>query len=140
MKKSIISLCLLAVAANVSAQNVQVEDIQQLDQAMSNLVVVDGQVDMFADIHQDENYANIEYVVHEDYSEMYITHEQAKKSNLEKLKKFYVYGHEDLDVVMNKIAKHLDEDKPTYFTVDLYRNYLGDSGDFKFVAKVIEYK
>lgn len=140
MKKTLISLCLLAIAVNASAQNVQVEDVQQLEQTMSHLVVVDGQADMFADIHKDENYANIEYVVHEKYSEMYITHEQAKNSNLEKTKKFYVYGHEDLDVVMDKIAKHLDEDKPTYFTVDLYRNYLGQSGDFKFVAKVIEYK
>jgi hypothetical protein len=142
MKKSIISLCLLtlATATNVSAETPQVSDVQQLNEVMSSLEVTEGQMEVFADIHNDENYAHIQYVVHKDYSEIYVTPADAKKMELEKVNSFYVYGHEDLDVVMAKIASRIDQDKPTFFSVDLYRNYLGHSGNFKFVAEVVEYK
>ncbi|GAL15621.1 hypothetical protein JCM19233_6643 [Vibrio astriarenae] len=39
-----------------------------------------------------------------------------------------------------KLMTYIDTDQPNYFSVDIFRNYHGDSGNFNYIAKVVEYR
>jgi len=142
MKKQLITLTLLALAANVSANTLEQHEAAQVDQEMEQLVSVTEETEFFITLDEDASFELIEYkgFIKEMFSEIYINRHQALDLQLEKASKFYVYGETDIDVLSRKIADRIEQDKPVFFSVDLYRDYHGDSGDFNFVARVIEYK
>ncbi|NGZ14663.1 hypothetical protein HGG78_13060 [Vibrio aestuarianus] len=141
MKKTLISLFLMSLAANVSAQTPEVLDVQNVDQTMSQLMVVEQEGEFFVTIDEEASFEEITFsgFVVERYSEIYISRHDANALQLEQKKKFYVYGEKDLEALNQKIALRIDQDNPTFFSVDLYRDYHGDSGDFSYVARVMEY-
>ncbi|MFA0234018.1 hypothetical protein AB4482_02615, partial [Vibrio sp. 10N.222.55.C7] len=65
---------------------------------------------------------------------------EAKERQLQKTTKKYIYSQtgETLESIEQRIAEHIQVDQPRYFSVDVYRNYHGDSGDFNYLARVIE--
>ncbi|MBD1567006.1 hypothetical protein [Vibrio sp. S12_S33] len=141
MKKTLISLFLMSLAANVSAQTPEVLDVQNVDQTMSQLMMVEQEGEFFVTIDEETGFEEITFsgFVAERYSEIYISRHDAKALQLEQKKKFYVYGEKDLEALNKKIALRIDQDNPKFFSVDLYRDYHGDSGDFSYVARVMEY-
>ncbi|MDE1317551.1 hypothetical protein L9X50_05930 [Vibrio aestuarianus] len=141
MKKTLISLFLMSLAATVSAQTPEVLDVQNVDQTMSQLMMVEQEGEFFVTIDEETSFEEITFsgFVVERYSEIYISRHDAKALQLEQKKKFYVYGEKDLEALNKKIALRIDQDNPKFFSVDLYRDYHGDSGDFSYVARVMEY-
>lgn len=141
MKKTLISLFLMSVAANVSAQTPEVLDVKNVDQTMSQLMMVEQEGEFFVTIDEETSFEEITFsgFVVERYSEIYISRHDAKALQLGQKKKFYVYGEKNLEVLNKKIALRIEQDNPTFFSVDLYRDYHGDSGDFSYVARVMEY-
>lgn len=141
MKKSIIALSLLAVTTSAFAAHTPNKEVQQLDQNMAQLETITD-AEMLVDVDVDPNYELIEVsgIVVAKHSEMYVTRHLAKEMELEKVKKFHVYDMHNLDRLSAKIAERIDEDQPDYFSVDLYKNYIGDSGEYRYVARVFEYK
>lgn len=109
---------------------------------MEQLVTVTEEAEFFITIDEDASFESVECqgVVTEKFSDIYVTWEQAKAHQLEKTRKFYVYGENDLDNLEQKIAQRIEQDKPLFFSVDLHRDYYGYSGEFNYVARVIEYK
>ncbi len=72
--------------------------------------------------------------------DIYISSADAKQKGLSATKTFYVYSYLNIKQLDDKITKHIEADNPTYFSVDLYHNYVGDEEIKQFVAKVIEYQ
>ncbi|MGS0693351.1 hypothetical protein [Shewanella sp. 0m-4] len=142
MKKTLITLTLLTLATNVSATTLEQRETAQVVQEMEQLVSVTEETEFFITIDEDASFELIEYkgFIKEVFSEIYISRQQAQAFNLETAHKFYVYGEKDIDILSRKIADRIDEHSPAFFSVDLYRDYHGDSGDFNYVARVIEYK
>ncbi|SBO09162.1 hypothetical protein VME0621_01255 [Vibrio mediterranei] len=73
-------------------------------------------------------------------SDVYLTSEEAKRKGLTATKTFYVYAFLNIKQLDEKLVKHIKTDNPEYFSVDLYKNYVGDEDVEQFVAKVIEYQ
>lgn len=73
------------------------------------------------------------------YRETYITSEQAKKMNLKPGYTFHVYDFQSIDKLDKKIADKVKKDKPIYFTVDYYKNVVGDDDHTEYNAKVTFY-
>lgn len=73
------------------------------------------------------------------YRETYITSEQAKKMNLKPGYTFHVYDFQSVDKLDKKIADKVKKDKPIYFTVDYYKNVVGDDDHTEYNAKVTFY-
>ena len=142
MKKTLITLCLLALSANVSANETHNQDMQQVESKMEQLVTVTEASDFFITIDEEASFESIEYTgfIIVMFSEIYITKHQAEERNLEQAQQFHIYGETDLEVVSQRIAAQIDQDNPTFFSIDLYRDYHGTSGQFTYVAKVVEYK
>ncbi|GAM59006.1 hypothetical protein JCM19231_2141 [Vibrio ishigakensis] len=141
MKKSLIALSLLAVTTSAFAAHTPSKEVQQLDQNMAQLETVTD-AEMLVNIDTDPNFEQVEVsgIIVAEHHEMYISRKLAKKMDLEKVRKFFVYDMHDLDTLSVKIAERIDADQPDYFSVDLYKNYIGDSGVYHYVARVYEYK
>ncbi|WP_236111458.1 hypothetical protein [Vibrio sp. McD22-P3] len=73
------------------------------------------------------------------YRETYITSEQAKKMNLKPGYTFHVYDFQSIDKLDKKIADKVKKDKPIYFTVNYYKNVVGDDDHTEYNAKVTFY-
>ncbi|WP_240206004.1 hypothetical protein [Vibrio sp. CyArs1] len=73
------------------------------------------------------------------YRETYITSEQAKKMNLKPGYTFHAYDFQSIDKLDKKIADKVKKDKPIYFTVDYYKNVVGDDDHTEYNAKVTFY-
>ncbi|PMH46011.1 hypothetical protein BCU68_09480 [Vibrio sp. 10N.286.49.B3] len=143
MKKTLLLAALISAAFNVSAQTATTQDIQEVNQVMRELVSVSGQEDIFASVHNEGTqfeYVDYQVVVHESLSKALVSATYAKHINLEKQDQFFVYGHDSLDKLNQEIIKKIEQDSPNFFSVDVYRNKLGKSDKFEYVAKVIEYK
>lgn len=142
MKKALLSLALAAISTSAMAQNVDRLETKQLAHEMEQLVSVTEEAEFSITIDEDASFELIEYkgFIKEMFSEIYVTKEQAKAHQLEKTRKFYVYGEKDIDKLGHKIAERIEQDKPLFFSVDLYRDYHGDSGEFNYVASVTEFK
>ncbi|GIU52791.1 hypothetical protein [Shewanella sp. KT0246] len=141
MKKSIIAVMMMSVSIGAFAES-EVESKQQLDSAMEQLVSVESQTDIFITVDEEASFESITYqgFITEKYSEIYVSSHDAKENGLEKVKKFYIYNEKDIDELSHKIAARVDQDNPTAFSVDLYRDYQNDSGKFTYIARVTEYK
>ncbi|OBT11974.1 hypothetical protein A9267_02110 [Shewanella sp. UCD-FRSSP16_17] len=141
MKKTIIALTMMTLSAGAQAESNQAST-DKLNSAMEQLTVVDEQTDIFITVDEDASFESVTYqgFITDIYSEIYVTSHEAKEHGLEKVKKFYIYNEVDIDALSHKIAARIDADKPTAFSVDLYRDYRNDSGKFTFIARVIEYK
>ncbi|MCY9854326.1 hypothetical protein [Vibrio mediterranei] len=74
------------------------------------------------------------------YSDTYVTAEQAKVNNLEKVKTFTVYSEANFENLIKKVESQVAEDNPSFFSVDLYQNSIGDIEITDYVARVVEYK
>ncbi|ASI91598.1 hypothetical protein [Vibrio mediterranei] len=74
------------------------------------------------------------------YRDTYITAEQAKASNLEKVKTFTVYSEANFENLIKKVESQVSKDAPDFFSVDLYQNSIGDIEITDYVARVVEYK
>ncbi|MEZ9198754.1 hypothetical protein [Shewanella sp. 10N.286.54.B9] len=142
MNKTLINICVLTLAGYVSGVSAQDLDTTQLEQNMEQLITVKQEGELFVTIDEEASYESIEYkgFLLERFSEIYVSRQQAKEFKLEQASKFYIYGEKDIDTVSRKIEKRINLDTPRFFSVDLYRDYHGQSGEFNFVAKVIEYK
>ncbi|MFV7770068.1 hypothetical protein [Shewanella marisflavi] len=147
MKKALLSLTLVALSTSVFAQDVDRLETKQLAHDMEQLVTVTEEAELFVTIDEEASFESVKYqgFITEKFSEIYVTREQAKAHKLEKTRKFYVYGkyaygEKDIANLEHKIVQRIEQDKPLFFSVDLYRDYHGDSGEFNYVARVIEYK
>ena len=133
---------MLSILSTSVLANTLKEDRAQLDQEMATLQTPIAEQG-FIQVDFDSTYEVVEYsgYVVDLYAETYITHHQAKKMGLEKTNKFFVYNNNDeLDTVSEQIAKKIDVDQPDYFSVQLYKDFLGNTGEFRYVAQVIEYR
>ncbi|MGR5364114.1 hypothetical protein ACPV54_24870 [Vibrio mediterranei] len=74
------------------------------------------------------------------YRDTYITAEQAKAGNLEKVKTFTVYSEANFENLIRKVESQISKDNPAFFSVDLYQNSIGDIEITDYVARVVEYK
>ena len=142
MKKALLSLTLVALSCSAFAQDIDSLEAKQMAHDMEQLVTVTEEAEFSIMIDEEARLESVKYqgVIIDKFSEIYVTREQAKAHQLEKTLKFYVQGSKDIPSLENKIAQRIEQDKPLFFSVDLYRNYHGDSGDFNYVAHVIEYK
>ncbi|MDA0107350.1 hypothetical protein OH456_04270 [Vibrio sp. La 4.2.2] len=73
------------------------------------------------------------------YRETYITSKQAKEMNLKPGYTFHVYDFHSVENLDKKIAEKVKKDKPIYFTVDYYKNVVGDDDQVEYNAKVTFY-
>ncbi|GEA52267.1 hypothetical protein VIN01S_30710 [Vibrio inusitatus NBRC 102082] len=88
----------------------------------------------------DQNFTNKMTNLEEVFSQdIYVTKQQAKEMQLNKVRTFNVYSSINTEQVSNTIAKMIDRDQPTYFSVDLYSSNIGKSDTIEYVAKVTEY-
>lgn len=142
MKKTLLSLTMIALSTGALAQDVDRLSNAQLAEEMKQLVTVTEEAELFITIDEEASFEMVEYrgFITETYSDIYVTRQQAKADGLEKTAKFYVYGEKDIDELGHKIAERVERERPRFFSVDLFRDYHGDSGEFNYVARVIEYK
>lgn len=141
MKKSLLAAALLFTAFNVSANVTPVKDVQEIDQVMSQLVSAHDDVEVIVTTSGDENfeYVEIDELVHESLSEIYVSNEDAKKLQLEKTQQFYIYSVDSVEKISEKLAQRIQQDDPKYFSVNLYRKPIAYN-HFEYAAKVVEYK
>ncbi len=141
MKKTLIAVSLLtllstgAMAKNISQEQQKIDaDMASLETSVPVLVQIEKDIDT--------NAQQVEYkgFVISEYKDIYVTHHDAKKMGLEKVHTFHVYNQHNIDTLSADIAKHIEKDQPDFFSVDLYKDYYGDSGVFRYVARVIEYR
>ncbi|WP_144207652.1 hypothetical protein [Shewanella donghaensis] len=143
MNKLLIAGVLITLSTGAAAQKLnEIEERQELDASMEQLITLDEQTDIFITVDEDASFERIAYqgFITDVYSEIYVSSHDAKEMGLEKLKKFYIYNETDIDALSVKIGLQIDQDKPTSFSIDLYRDYQQDSGKFTYVARIIEYK
>ncbi|MBY5992577.1 hypothetical protein [Ferrimonas balearica] len=142
MKKTLLCALLLPLTFNVAAQSRLAVEEQKVDEAMSQLVSVAVDDELFAVIEQEGKYERVEYLelVNASLKEIYVSRHQAKEMKLAKVDKYYVYGRKDLDTLIQEIGERVDANQPTYFSVDLYRDYHRDIGLFHYVARITEYR
>ncbi len=74
------------------------------------------------------------------YSETYVTAEQAKANHLEKVNTFTVHSDANFEKLLAKIESQVAKDNPTFFSVDLFQNSIGDIEITDYVAHVVEYR
>lgn len=142
MKKIIITLSLLSILSTTVVAGTLKQDRSQLDAEMATLQTPIAEQG-FIQVDFDASYEEVTYsgYVIDVYAETYISRHKAKELGLEKIEKFHIYSlNNNLDKLSDEIANRIDQDKPAFFSVDLYKDYFGDSGSFRYVARVIEYK
>lgn len=141
MKKTVVALgMLVALSSNAFAGNLAQDKAKIAD----DMPMLQTQVaeDLVIQEDLDANMEAVDYdgYVVEHYKETYVTHHQAKKMGLEKVDRFRVYEHNDIDKLSDEIAEQIGLDQPDYFSVNMYRDYFEDSGLFRYVAIVTEYR
>ncbi|WP_210450003.1 hypothetical protein [Vibrio crassostreae] len=140
MKNTVLALLLAATSTGVMAQNATSVDQQKVDQDMLQLADVQQEAALIM-VEEGSDYVAIDYIGQWVEVNNYVTHKEAKERQLQKTTKKYIYSQtgETLESIEQRIAEHIQADQPKYFSVDVYRNYHGDSGDFNYLARVIEY-
>ncbi|WP_372118861.1 hypothetical protein [Vibrio sp. 10N.261.46.E11] len=115
-------------------------DQQKVDNDMLQLADVQQEAALIM-VEEGSDYVAIDYIGQWVEVNNYVTHKEAKERQLQKSTKKYIYSKtgETLESIELRIAEHIQADQPKYFSVDVYRNYHGDSGDFNYLARVIEY-
>ncbi|MEE3877313.1 hypothetical protein [Vibrio sp. YYF0003] len=142
MNKNLLSLVLLTASAGVMAQNGVSLDQQKIDSDMRQLHHIYEKGATFIMIDKDSRYEIVEFFGIWVDRNNYVSRKDSKVLNLEVVNKQFVYSHtgDTLDSLEEGILEHLDVTLPNYFSVDVYRNYHGNSGQFNYLARVIEYK
>ena len=140
MKKTALTLLIIATSGAVMAQNTSSMEQQKVNNDMLQLVDVQQEAALVM-VEETSDYVTIDYIGQWVEVNNYITHKEAKQRQLQKGSKKCIYSQtgETLESIEQRIAEHIQADQPRYFSVDIYRNYHGDSGDFNYLARVIEY-
>ncbi|XGB69697.1 hypothetical protein L0992_16775 [Vibrio pomeroyi] len=140
MKRTALTLLILATSSASMAQNATSMDQQKVDNDMLQLADVQQESALIM-VEENSDYVAIDYIGKWVEVNNYVTHKEAKQRQLQKSTKKYIYSQtgETLESIEQRIAEHIQADQPRYFSVDVYRNYHGDSGDFNYLARVIEY-
>ncbi|CAK1758777.1 conserved exported hypothetical protein [Vibrio crassostreae] len=140
MKRTALTLLILATSSAAMAQNATSMDQQKVDNDMLQLTDVQQEAALIM-VEEGSDYVAIDYIGQWVEVNNYVTHKEAKERQLQKTTKKYIYSQtgETLESIEQRIAEHIQADQPKYFSVDVYRNYHGDSGDFNYLARVIEY-
>ncbi|KWU02676.1 hypothetical protein GL177_00705 [Vibrio toranzoniae] len=140
MKRTALTLLILATSCAAMAQNVPSMDQQKVDNDMLQMADVQQEAALII-VEEGLDYVAIDYIGQWVKVNNYVTHKEAKQRQLQKSTKKYIYSQtgETLESIEQRIAEHIQADQPKYFSVDVYRNYHGDSGDFNYLARVIEY-
>ncbi|MEZ8723482.1 hypothetical protein AB6D66_20600 [Vibrio pomeroyi] len=140
MKRTALTLLILATSSAAMAQNATSMDQQKVDNDMLQLADVQQESALIM-VEENSDYVAIDYIGQWVEVNNYVTHKEAKQRQLQKSTKKYIYSQtgETLESIEQRIAEHIQADQPRYFSVDVYRNYHGDSGDFNYLARVIEY-
>ena len=140
MKKTALTLLILATSSVAMAQNATSMDQQKVDNDMLQMADVQQEAALIM-VDEGSDYVAIDYIGQWVEVNNYVTHKEAKERQLQKSTKKYIYSQtgETLESIEQRIAEHIQADQPKYFSVDVYRNYHGDSGDFNYLARVIEY-
>ncbi|CDU02255.1 conserved exported hypothetical protein [Vibrio coralliirubri] len=140
MNKTALTLLIMATSSAAMAQNVTSMEQQKVDNDMLQLADVQQEAALFM-VEENSDYVAIDYIGQWVDVNNYVTHKEAKERQLQKTTKKYIYSQtgETLESIEQRIAEHIQVDQPRYFSVDVYRNYHGDSGDFNYLARVIEY-
>lgn len=140
MKRTALTLLILATSSAAMAQNATSMDQKKVDNDMLQLADVQQEAALIM-VEENSDYVAIDYIGKWVEVNNYVTHKEAKQRQLQKSTKKYIYSQtgETLESIEQRIAEHIQADQPRYFSVDVYRNYHGDSGDFNYLARVIEY-
>ncbi|MDR9829966.1 hypothetical protein RCJ22_30775 [Vibrio sp. FNV 38] len=141
MKKTLLTISLALFTTGAIAQTSVDAEIQDVYNDLSQLAVVQEQVHLHTSVDQEFNIERVEYVGFLTEKEIFITQKEAKENGLGKVKKHYITSMpgEDLGDLEVKLINYLDAETPDYFSVDIFRNYHGDSGNFNYIAKVVQY-
>ncbi|MEZ8370837.1 hypothetical protein AB6D20_018210 [Vibrio splendidus] len=141
MNNTTLALLLLSMSTSVMAQNLTKAEQHQVDNQMQQMTRVheDSAIIM---IDENSSYVSIEYVGEWTEINNYVSHDEANALQLQKVGKKFVYSQtgDSLEYLEQKLMEHIEKDRPSYFSVDVYRDYHGDSGEFNYLARVIEYK
>lgn len=140
MKRTTLTLLILATSSAAMAQNATSMDQKKVDSDMLQLADVQQEAALIM-VEENSDYVAIDYIGKWVEVNNYVTQKEAKQRQLQKSTKKYIYSQtgETLESIEQRIAEHIQADQPRYFSVDVYRNYHGDSGDFNYLARVIEY-
>ncbi|EMD1212590.1 hypothetical protein VQD75_003594 [Vibrio alginolyticus] len=141
MKKAVLTLMMLTASATAFAQSGAHLDQQKVDSDMQQLSAIKEEGAAFIMIDENLSYVAVEFVGKWEEINNYVSHKEAKKRKLEKVNKQFVYSQvgETLESLEQKVVDHIYADQPKYFSVDVYRDYHGDSGEFNYLARVVEY-
>ncbi|UYI49519.1 hypothetical protein OFO16_15960 [Vibrio natriegens] len=137
-----LTLLMMCFSVEVMAQSGVTLDQQKVDSDMHQRQQVHEEGAAFIMLDADSSYEIIEYVGLWVEENNYISHDEAKKRNLEKINKQFVYSQtgDSLENLEEQVIEHVNLVQPAYFSVDIYRDYHGNSGEFNYLARVIEYK
>jgi len=140
MKKTALTLLIMATSSVVMAQSEISNDQHQVDIDMQQLADVQPESALVM-IEENTDYVEIDYIGQWVEVNNYVTHKEAKQRQLQKTTKkhFYSQTGETLESIEQRVVEHIQAEQPRYFSVDVYRNYHGDSGEFNYLARVIEY-
>jgi hypothetical protein len=132
---------MLTASATAFAQGGVQLDQKKVDSDMQQLAAIKEEGAAFIMIDESSSYVAVEYIGKWEEINNYVSHKQAKQRKLEKVNKQFVYSKtgETLASLEQKIVDHIQADQPKYFSVDVYRNYHGNSGEFNYLARVVEY-
>ncbi|QIA65695.1 hypothetical protein GT360_19420 [Vibrio astriarenae] len=141
MKKTLLTLSLALVATGAMAHSKVDPEIQDVYNDLAQLATVQEQGEAVMTVDQDFNLEKVDYVGFLTEKEVFITKKEAKENGLGKVKHHYITTTpgEDLGDLEVKLMTYIETDQPNYFSVDIFRNYHGDSGNFNYIAKVVEY-
>lgn len=133
-----LGLTQLSTAGNLHSDN---QERAYLEHEMINLAELHRQ-DMALELNFDPRFEEVEYIeyVTDSIKDIYVTKHVAQELNLEKVRHYYVYEMTSMEALCEKIAAKVELHQPDYFSVDLYKDYYGDSGEFRYVARVFEYQ
>ncbi|EGR0803863.1 hypothetical protein EX462_19635 [Vibrio alginolyticus] len=139
MKKAVLTLMMLTASATAFAQSGAHLDQQNVDSDMQQLSAIKEEGAAFIMIDENSSYVAVEYVGKWEEINNYVSHKEAKQRKLEKVNKQFVYSQTGETLTSLEHVDHIQADQPKYFSVDVYRDYHGDSGEFNYLARVVEY-
>ena len=134
----LMSLSLSALGVSSAANANEASEQAQFEQAMSEMVVAETSMLLLEE--GDAYHTEFTSIVATQFSEIFITKEQAKQLSLQKTKHFYLSAEHDIETLAQVVSNVIDTDEPTYFSVSLFREYNRNNGGYQFGAKITEYE
>ncbi len=127
----------LAFAQGVAAKNITHET--NFENQMSQIEEI-SDAEFYIASDSEFTHSSVVLDIEKDMRDIYITKEEAKNLGLTKTLSFNVYSIINQQKVSDTIAKMIHRDNPTYFSVELFANQMGNSDMVEYVAKVTEYE